>query len=188
MSEKCGARKTDGSGTCEQPAGFGTDHVGAGRCKFHGGATPCTAGGRYSKIKTRRLGAKIAEFEADPDPLNLEPEAAAVRALVAGYLERFDELEDALLEWNAAEFREAAEEKRKPRPKRVPEIHEAASLLEAVSRVVEKIHKQRISQAVTLDQVASWFQAFAAVVSKHVTDPDVLRTIEREWGSVLPRP
>jgi len=34
----CGATKRDGSGDCcEQPAGWGTNHVGEGRCKLHGG-------------------------------------------------------------------------------------------------------------------------------------------------------
>lgn len=37
--EKCNARRTDGSGYCGQPAGWGTDHD-VGRCKFHGGSTP----------------------------------------------------------------------------------------------------------------------------------------------------
>lgn len=37
--ERCGAKKTQG-GICKQPAGHGTGHVGVGRCKFHGGATP----------------------------------------------------------------------------------------------------------------------------------------------------
>ncbi len=35
----CGANKTKG-GTCTHVAGYGTDHVGYGRCKFHGGSTP----------------------------------------------------------------------------------------------------------------------------------------------------
>lgn len=35
----CGAKKR-GGGTCQQKAGLGTDHVGIGRCKHHGGATP----------------------------------------------------------------------------------------------------------------------------------------------------
>lgn len=36
----CGAVKTDGSGdTCTKPAGWGTDHVGYGHCKFHFGNT-----------------------------------------------------------------------------------------------------------------------------------------------------
>jgi hypothetical protein len=38
--EKCNARRTDGSGYCGQPAGWGTDHNGVGRCKFHCGNTP----------------------------------------------------------------------------------------------------------------------------------------------------
>ena len=35
----CGANKTDGSGTCRQPAGKRTGHPGWGRCWKHGGAT-----------------------------------------------------------------------------------------------------------------------------------------------------
>lgn len=34
---RCGAEKRQGSGTCTQLAGWGTDHVGSGRCKLHGG-------------------------------------------------------------------------------------------------------------------------------------------------------
>jgi uncharacterized protein YjcR len=38
MSDTCGAKKRDGSGEpCAQPAGWGTDHLGEGRCKLHGG-------------------------------------------------------------------------------------------------------------------------------------------------------
>jgi len=37
--EHCNARKTGGDGYCKQPAGWGTDHNGTGRCKFHGGNT-----------------------------------------------------------------------------------------------------------------------------------------------------
>lgn len=37
--DNCNARRTDGSGYCGQPAGWGTDHTGHGRCKYHGGNT-----------------------------------------------------------------------------------------------------------------------------------------------------
>lgn len=37
--EYCNARKTDGSGYCGHTAGWGTDHTGEGRCKYHGGNT-----------------------------------------------------------------------------------------------------------------------------------------------------
>lgn len=37
--EHCGATRKRG-GRCARPAGWGTDHVGAGHCKNHGGCTP----------------------------------------------------------------------------------------------------------------------------------------------------
>lgn len=37
----CGAKlRGDREGTCKRPAGAGTDHVGIGYCKNHGGSTP----------------------------------------------------------------------------------------------------------------------------------------------------
>jgi len=39
MSETCGASTRNGE-PCSLPAGWGTDHIGEGRCKLHGGATP----------------------------------------------------------------------------------------------------------------------------------------------------
>lgn len=37
--DKCGANGRSGR-PCARPAGWGTDHVGVGRCKLHGGSTP----------------------------------------------------------------------------------------------------------------------------------------------------
>ena len=40
MTDKhCGAKKRQGSGHCRRPKGWGTDHVGIGACKLHGGTT-----------------------------------------------------------------------------------------------------------------------------------------------------
>ena len=36
----CGAKKKQGPGDCQRPAGWGTDHPGSGRCKLHGGSSP----------------------------------------------------------------------------------------------------------------------------------------------------
>jgi hypothetical protein len=35
----CGAQRRSG-GTCRKPAGSGTNHLGYGACKLHGGCTP----------------------------------------------------------------------------------------------------------------------------------------------------
>jgi len=37
--DACGAKKRNGA-PCQLAPGFGTDHPGIGRCKFHGGSTP----------------------------------------------------------------------------------------------------------------------------------------------------
>ena len=34
---KCGAKVRQREGTCQKPAGWGTDHVGIGACRLHGG-------------------------------------------------------------------------------------------------------------------------------------------------------
>ena len=40
----CGAKRRQGGGVpCKQRAGHGTSHVGYGRCKYHGGASPSGA-------------------------------------------------------------------------------------------------------------------------------------------------
>ena len=49
MATSCGAKNRKG-GPCEQPAGWGTDHAGYGRCRFHGGSSP---NGRANGAKLR---------------------------------------------------------------------------------------------------------------------------------------
>jgi hypothetical protein len=67
----CGA-KTRSGGQCGRPAGWGTDHVGYGRCKLHGG---CVPSGR--KAAQRQMAAdQVATYglprEVDPHQALLE--------------------------------------------------------------------------------------------------------------------
>lgn len=99
----CGGRKRQGEGTCTRPAGWGTDHVGVGPCKLHGGNNRVKHG-RYSRIKRSALRHLIAEYEADPDPLNILPELAAERALFVDFIQRYDAWRAALLAWHASDL------------------------------------------------------------------------------------
>lgn len=91
----CNARKkkSGGYGYCRQVAGYGTDHVGTGRCKFHGGSSSGRPPihGRYSNVR-KALNDKYQHFLTDPNPVNLNDEIALLRALVHQHL---DEHEDA---------------------------------------------------------------------------------------------
>lgn len=46
----CGAKTRDGS-PCELKAGWGTDHVGTGKCKLHGGASNGAPKGNKNAVK-----------------------------------------------------------------------------------------------------------------------------------------
>lgn len=56
----CGARTRSGD-PCKNVAGKGTDHLGVGRCKFHGGATPIRHG-FYSKVQRETIGEMLAKL------------------------------------------------------------------------------------------------------------------------------
>ena len=86
----CGAKRRQAEEVCTRPAGWGTDHAGAGPCKLHGGSNPIKSG-RYSSIKRERLRELIEELEKDPNPLDMTPELIACRALFVDYVERYDE-------------------------------------------------------------------------------------------------
>src|SRR3954466_6759952 len=68
----CGATKKDGSGPCTRPAGWGTNHVGAGNCRKHGGSTP--TGIKYGQRVAAEEAVKSYGLprEIDPDQALME--------------------------------------------------------------------------------------------------------------------
>lgn len=62
----CGAKKRQGEGVCTRPAGWGTEHVGIGRCKLHGGSTIThvkSAQIEQAREDCRRLGVPIEDAQ-----------------------------------------------------------------------------------------------------------------------------
>lgn len=97
MSTMCPATTKRTGKPCGNTAGFGTDHVGAGLCKYHGGNTPGgrTQGARLlaEQLVIREAGQLLDELKVtDKHPLVAILEAldqagtmvAALRVLVAG--------------------------------------------------------------------------------------------------------
>lgn len=74
----CGGKKKQSEGTCTRPAGWGTDHVGHGRCKLHGGCAPSS---RIAGLKARAE-AVLYQYDAGPVANPLEAlQSLAGRAL-----------------------------------------------------------------------------------------------------------
>ena len=174
----CGAKTRKGA-PCSRVAGFGTDHLGQGRCRWHGGATPIKHG-RYSSVTRPRLAELLARAATDnTDPLDLEPELQLLRALVLDYIERYDETTEALLNWHSSfgdgfaqavqdwrhkladwcelEDQSGVEPPRPPipihfegKPRQVPDILSVGRFISEIGAMVERQHKRRTEGSITL--------------------------------------
>lgn len=85
----CNARH--GRGYCENPAGFGTNHPGIGRCKHHGGNAGRTAKDYYGDKMITKLRADYDKMVKDPDLINLNSEFAVVKTLLLDVVHRINE-------------------------------------------------------------------------------------------------
>ena len=150
--KQCGAKTRAGT-PCKQKAGWGTDHVGQGRCKLHGGnAGRPPIHGRYS-IRKKQLAEKHERFLDDPRPYDLTEELALTRALMENYLDRFDGMN-------------------------MPanDIERVVAMVETISRVVQRIARILNDTALTQAEIALLQAALASAVSRtanrHFDDSD----------------
>lgn len=169
----CGAKKRQGEGFCTRPAGWGTDHAGVGRCKFHGGATPRKTGLR-SKLRGQlpTIRARYEAYLKDPKLMNLQDVAAWARALCDDWIERYEprtlafiklwpELRAALKRMlNPGSAEEAEEAIKKIRELirdeedgivRVPDVIDAYKIVNTITQTVERWDKIENRNAVTIE-------------------------------------
>jgi len=77
-------------------AGYGTDHHGEGRCKYHGGVTAAVLpqmrsgqGAKSLQMKMKKAyQQKAQEYDLEGDPIDLRAELAVMRDLFYLYIER----------------------------------------------------------------------------------------------------
>lgn len=92
---KCGAKKHQGDGRCGQTAGWGTDHVGYGPCKLHGGNTPTVRRGAERQRLEAEARELFGQLAPDVEPIDNPLEAYA---MFAGRVMAWMELMDSLLD------------------------------------------------------------------------------------------
>lgn len=145
MQARCGA-KTRTGGTCKNA------QMPNGRCRMHGGKStgqPVTIG-RYSLSHRKALADKAQAFLNDPTPADLSGELALMRALLQEYLDRY------------------GDGTHLP----VLEIERIFGMIEAISRLVERIAKILTSTALTAAEVQYLQVRIADLLTKYVTDDD----------------
>ena len=188
----CGA-KTRKGGVCKNKAGKGTDHPGEGRCKFHGGATPIKTG-RYSKINRPRIKELLEEFANDKEPFELLPEVQLLRALVQDYIERYDEITEALLAWHESFVNPEYADYSKPT--KVMDIISAGTFIKQIGDLVEKIQKQKERKSVSFVDLHRVMGALGeevvGAVLEVIPDADLgarlIESIQSRWNSIRLEP
>lgn len=98
----CGGKRRGQDGTCEQPAGWGTEHQGTGRCKLHGGCAPSS---NVAAMVARASEAVVTYgLPRDISPTDaLLEEVRYSAGHVAWLREKVRDLEDDDLVWGKAE-------------------------------------------------------------------------------------
>lgn len=162
----CRARNVKREKYCRARSGQGTQHFGVGRCRNHGGSVPIKHG-RYSSVARASLGEHIdeLELETDEEKLDIMPEATLLRALARDVGERYKEFMDAIISWNKKEGMEAGVEERKPKFLSLPDLKDIADLAKKTAEVVNMIHKQKSSNAISLTDFYRLMGAMAEAVS-----------------------
>lgn len=165
----CGAKAKSTGKPCRREAGWGTDHFGEGRCRFHGGATPIKSG-RYSTVQREGLRQLIDKHQDDEAPLDVLPELALAKAILEDYVARYDEMAEALLAWNAEQV---AEQKR---PVQIPDIADVILQVERITKIAQREKKLHLAGAISRSHLERIFHEQRRII-EHEADPDTAERI-----------
>lgn len=191
----CGAKNRAGV-PCRNQAGHKTDHLGEGRCTYHGGSVPVKHG-RYSKIKRARIRELQEQFEADPDPTNLLPEVSLLRAIVVDFVERYDEIygpDGALIAWHSSFKNPLSTAPEKPR--QLLDFSSVSALVDRVGAMVDRIRRAEQERSISLGTLNRVIEQLGLEVHGAISEMNLERDartallddIERRWGSVRLEP
>lgn len=100
--KQCNARTPNNEeGYCKLPAGYGTDHLGEGRCKYHGGsAGRPIVHGLYSSKLPSTVRDEFDKLSKNPQLVDLNQELALVKTLLSNFLKNIEtKLEDEDSNW-----------------------------------------------------------------------------------------
>lgn len=173
---RCNYPLDEGARFCKLKSGARTNHPGSGYCLEHETRTPYDPAHRYRGIKNKSVQDQLGKLdEMERNIFDLMPEVTLMRALMIDYVERFYEFRTALLKW----YKDG-----KQKPRMALDITEAAHLIEAVSRLIERQHRIEKSGSIDLETFRRATEQMGIIVAKHVRDGKLLKAIEDEWSQV----
>ena len=158
---------------CMHQAGFGTDHLGWGRCRYHGGSkigkrilATIKHGLQSQHLRSQVMG-KIEKYLSDPAPLDLARELATQRALLELLMNHVVDQGD--LDYFMS---------------RVPGLME---LIESIGNMANKAALIEKRYAMTAAQVLYVQHVFVDIINRYIADPgareEVAGELARRLGS-----
>jgi hypothetical protein len=171
----CNAKRKDGQ-PCRKPAGHSTVHPGSGRCIQHDrGAEQHVKHGWYTKVKHARVREILQDLQdVEMNVMDLIPEATLLRAMTIDYVNRYEDFQAAIMAWYA-------DPESTTRPRKILDISDAANLIEAISRIVARMHQIQSEGAISLETFKRVTEHMGVIVAKYTKDPETLNKIEAEW-------
>jgi hypothetical protein len=143
---------------CKQRAGSGTDHVGSGRCKWHGGRIDGShllvhgqSRRRYTLKNHRPIGEQIAAYQRDPDPFSIAEELGVLRAVLHEFLDHqdFD----------------------------ISQVGQVAHLVDTVSKVIWRVEQAKALGMISFARLAAFMAAIDQALLKTIVDPQLRREV-----------
>lgn len=107
----CGAKLSKGKpGTCRRPAGWGTEHVGIGACKLHGGKTE--SHNKSAQLEQARRDVDLFAARRDIHPAEALLELVQWTAGEVDYWrQRVRQIEEADLTWGVTKVKEGGDDR-----------------------------------------------------------------------------
>lgn len=159
VKPKCGAKTRAGGGhPCGRSAGHGTNHLGMGRCKYHGGATP-TKHGLYSKVMPTVYKEACKHVLVNADPESLREHIALIDSVI---------LPEGLKRLS----------KRPKLPGQMDPVELLVKAIDMRSKLLMQLHKMKLADKVNLEE-NRWKDATIELlrIVEEVVGADVMRTI-----------
>lgn len=171
----CGKLKRNGE-PCENRAGAGTEHLGEGPCRLHGGnAGRPIEHGRYSNLAETAVGKLLEGQLIDTEWQDISEDVKLARALLIKWIEEYDEWLDAILAWNAS-FQSLD---KSPKPVKVLELQDGINYLSKIARMVEGVKKAEAMNAISRPDLMRILGHMMRVVQ--TLAPEKAEEIAKQW-------
>lgn len=169
-----------GEGYCKRPSGDRTDHLGQGRCKWHGGSSPIKTG-LYSKVIRSDMAELITLFENQEDPWDLTSEISTARAFLTKFVNEYDDIVEALLTWWM--LYDAETEGNVGKPPIPPSEKAVIGMLDTISKIVKRSQEIKSDHTVTRKDLFRILGEMGRVVEAEV-DPETFERIKKIWLTI----